>query len=431
MKIIHIVPGSGGGFYCQNCTRDIALVKELQKSGHDVLFVPLYLPIREMDDARDVARAPVFFGAINIYLAQKVPMFRRLPLFFRRWFDAPGLLRWAADQAGTTEAGGLGDLTLSVLEGRHGRQQRELDQLIDWLKTQPRADVVHISNALLLGMAPAIREALGVPVVCSLQDEDTWLDALDPVYRDRCWERIRELSRDVAMFIPVSDSFAVRIKGRLGVPDAQSRTVPIGVDPDLFVPPAAPPETPVLGFLSELTPPHGLDRLVEAFLLLKRRPSLNALRLHITGGSVDSGTPFLRRLHKRIAASGVADDVAFMNAYQPERRPGFLQSVSVLSVPAIRPEAFGLFQLEAMACGVPVCQPNLGGYPEIVEATGGGVIYKDLSVAGLADALYPLLSDRALAARYGQAGRTAVVEQFNLRRMAAEMTQVYREVAER
>ena len=62
LDIVHIGPGSGGGFYCQNCVRDMGLVKALHALGHDVLFVPMYLPSMELADSA-VAQAPVFYGA--------------------------------------------------------------------------------------------------------------------------------------------------------------------------------------------------------------------------------------------------------------------------------------------------------------------------------------------------------------------------------
>ena len=45
MKIIQIVPGFGGTFYCGNCLRDSALIQSLRKKGHDALTVPMYLPL--------------------------------------------------------------------------------------------------------------------------------------------------------------------------------------------------------------------------------------------------------------------------------------------------------------------------------------------------------------------------------------------------
>jgi glycosyltransferase involved in cell wall biosynthesis len=425
MNIVHIVPGSGGGFYCQNCVRDIGLVKALHAAGHDVLFVPMYLPFLELaGDA--VSQAPVFYGAVNVYLQQKIPFYNRLPAAWRRRLDAPRVLRWAAAKAGSTQAGGLGDLTLGVLDGPDGPHWRELEQMIDWLKTQPRPDIVHISNALLLGLAPAIRDALGAGIVCTLQDEDTWLDALPPSYRERGWQRVAELSRSVDAFTPVSAYYAEKMRARLNLAEARCHTIPIGIDVDACTPPPAPPVTPTLGFLSELTPPHGLDILLEAFLALRGRPELAGLRLRITGGNRDAHTPYLARIRARIAASEHAAAVEFVEACDEPHRSAFLRSLSVLSVPAIRPEAFGLFQIEAMACGVPVVQPRLGAYPEIVAATGGGVIYDAPGAGALAEALFPLLANPALAARLGAAGRAAVVEKFSLARMVADVTRVYR-----
>ncbi len=429
MRIFHIVPGSGGGFYCQNCVRDVGLARAQHGAGHEVLFVPMYLPFMEMADGA-VPQAPVFYGAVNVYLEQKVPLYRRLPAAWRRCMDAPALLRWAAGKAGATQADGLGDMTFSVIEGRNGRQRRELDQMIAWMKTQPPPDIIHISNALLLGLVPALRESFTARIVCTLQDEDTWLDALPPPWSERCWDRIRELARQVDGFIPVSMTYAALMQPRLGLSDAQCRVIPLGIATDTFVPPPAPPSVPTLGFLSELTPPYGLDILVEAFIALRRRPELANLRLRVTGGRLDTRTAFIRQVEARLEASGHGADVDIVEAYREPLRSGFLQSLSVLSVPARRPEAFGLFQIEAMACGVPVVQPRLGAYPEIVAATGGGVIYDDLSPAGLAKALYPLLVEPELAARYGRAGRAAVVASYGLPRLVVEMDRFYRGILE-
>lgn len=427
MTVVHIIPGSGGTFYCQNCVRDAGLVKALRAAGLDVWFIPMYLPLMDLA-GQGAAQAPVFYGAVNVFLEQVVPFYRRLPERWRRRLDAPGVLRWAAARSGSTEAGGLGALTLSVLDGMQGRQRNELEQMVAWLRTQPRPDLFHFSNALLLGLAPVLRETFGAGIVCTLQDEDSWLDALPPRHRERAWERVRELGRSVDRFVAVSHYYAGAMQARLGLPEEQCRTIPAGVDVAEFAPPATPPELPTLGFLSELSPAHGLEHLVEAFLRLRQRPGLGALRLRVAGGDGQAATPHLRRIRALLAAAGVAPESVFADAHREGRRADFLRGLSVLSVPAVRPEAFGLFQIEAMACGVPVVQPRLGAYPEIVEATGGGVLYEGTGPEPLAAALAPLLLDRSLAARLGAAGRAAVVERFSLERMAAETAGLYRDV---
>ncbi|MCB8999672.1 MAG: hypothetical protein H6540_06370 [Bacteroidales bacterium] len=67
MKILHIIPGSGGSFYCGNCLRDSKFVEALRQSDHQVVKLPMYLPLfaDEHDLSGDI---PVFYGAVSIYL---------------------------------------------------------------------------------------------------------------------------------------------------------------------------------------------------------------------------------------------------------------------------------------------------------------------------------------------------------------------------
>ena len=46
MRIVHLTPGTGDSFYCENCIRDAALVTTMRSLGHDVLIIPMYLPMR-------------------------------------------------------------------------------------------------------------------------------------------------------------------------------------------------------------------------------------------------------------------------------------------------------------------------------------------------------------------------------------------------
>ena len=131
---------------------------------------------------------PVFFGGVNVYLQQQFKLFRKTPRWVDQFFDAPWMLKQAAAREGTTEAAGLGPLTLSVLQGAEGNQKKELDRLIGWLRDHERPDVIHISNSLLLGLGVELKRALDVPLLCSLQDEETWLDAIDAPYNQRCWD---------------------------------------------------------------------------------------------------------------------------------------------------------------------------------------------------------------------------------------------------
>ena len=133
--------------YCGNCFRDNALVAELRRVGHDTLMLPLYLPMT-LDEADQSAGTPLFFGGINVYLDQKSAFFRKAPKWLHNLLSSPALLQWASGRAAKTRAADVGDLMLSMLRGEHGHQARELDDLIAWLKTQPKPDVICLSNAL-------------------------------------------------------------------------------------------------------------------------------------------------------------------------------------------------------------------------------------------------------------------------------------------
>src|SRR5208283_881718 len=121
---------------------------------------------------------PIFFGGINVFLQQKLKMFRRTPRWIDRVFDSPALLRLAGRLTGMTRAADQGAAAVSMLRGELGRQKKELERLASYLASSPAIDVVCLSTVLLAGLARRIKQAVGAPIVCLLQDEEEFLDAL-------------------------------------------------------------------------------------------------------------------------------------------------------------------------------------------------------------------------------------------------------------
>lgn len=424
MKIVYIVPGTGGTFYCQNCMRDCELVKTLRGQGHDVVMVPVYLPI--LTDANGLSRdVPVFFGGVNVYMQQKFKFFRNSPRWVDKFFDTGWMLRQAAAREGSTEAAGLGPMTLSMLHGADGNQKKELDRLIDWLVHHEKPEIVHISNSLLVGMAKELKAALDVPIICTLQDEETWLDDIDAPYSDECWNVMAEESVHIDAFIAVSHWYGGEMQKRMGIGGEKFHVVPLGIDLEDRHRSALSFDPPVLGYLSKMTESLGLGLLTDAFIKLKKNPKLRNLKLRATGGQVGADRKYVARLKKKLAKHGFESDAEFLDVFDGAGRRDFLQSLTVLSVPAIQGESFGMFITEALAAGVPVVQPNSGGFPEVVEATGGGVIYDAQNENGLTDALESLLLDPDSVQKYADHGRNVVMEQFGIERMAKDMVKVY------
>jgi len=428
MRVCYLVPGSGGTFYCQNCLRDYALVRALRRQHHDAILLPLYLPAFG-DDVDVNTNTPVFFGGINVYLQQHLSFFRKTPRWLDRLFDSRWLLKAASTREGSTNAADLGPMTLSMLEGRNGNQRKELDRLIKWLKGQDRPDVVHISNALLLGLVPGIKHALGIPIVCSLQDEEPWVDGMPDAYARLCWEAIARNAAHVDQFVATSAWYAGRMSKRLNIPQDRIAVVPLGIDTNDFSPADTPPTVPTLGFLSRLSESLGFELLVDAFIALKQDPALKDLRLRATGGCTAADRPFVNSLRHKLHKHGIANAFDFVPDFQRTDRREFLRTLSVLCTPVPNGEAFGIQLIEAMASGVPVVQPRAGAYPEIIDATGGGILYDPAEDGALVEALRSLLRDPERARALGQRGRTAVLERFDIAREVRDMLSVYETVS--
>jgi glycosyltransferase involved in cell wall biosynthesis len=413
MNLIQITPGAGGGYYCENCLRDAGLVRELRRRGHEALMVPLYLPpVAEGPSPAD--DVPIFFGGINVYLEQKTRLWGRLPQWMRGWLDARPLLRWAARRAGMTRTEDLGPPTLSMLRGEEGRQVAELEHLVGWLRERGRVDAVLLSNALLLGMARRMKEALGAPILCTLQDEDAFLDALPEPYRGQAWALLAERAADADAFLPVSRYYAGVMQRRLGLADERVHVVPLGVDVDDFAPAEESPDAPTVGYLGQQNPASGLDHLVEAYLAIRARGRVPGVRLKIAGGRTRGDEPYVAALRDRIAAAGADGDVEWLPIPDHNAKRDLLASLSVLSVPVREGLAFGLYVVEAAASGVPVVEPRAGALEELVEATGGGVLVPPDDPDALADAIEALLLDPERARALGRAGREAVRERFTV-----------------
>lgn len=427
MRIVQITPGSGGNFYCANCIRDSAAVRALRKAGHDALMVPMYLPPADEADSRRAA--PIFFGGINVYLQQKFSLFRKTPRWLDRLFDRPGLLKWVGRKARMTNAAELGETTLSMLRGEHGRQVKELDRLVEWLASRDRPDVVVLSNALLLGLARRIKDSLGAVVACLLQDEDTFLDMLPEPLRSRAWQSVSRRAAEADVFISVSRYYAEVMRERLELPAERIAVVYPGIDPGGYAPAGTPPDPPTLGYLSRMCREKGLDTLVEALVILKKDDRFAHLKLRVAGGKTADDDAFVDEVRLRLSDAGLTEDVEFLPNLPLPGKQAFLRTLSVLSVPERHGEAFGLHLLEALASGVPVVAPRNGAAPELVEATGGGLLCEPEDPASLAAALAELLLDPQRARDLGRRGREAVLANFTAERAALELTRAFEEAA--
>jgi glycosyltransferase involved in cell wall biosynthesis len=427
MKIVNIVPGFGGTFYCGNCLRDSAYVNSLREMGHDAITLPMYLPLTMNEKSPD-KEVPVFYGAVNIYLKQQFPLFRHMPGWMESFFDSKPLLKIAAKKAGSTRAHGLEKLTESMLLGQKGFQNHELERLVDFLKNHQKPDIVHFSNALLLGMARQIREEVKVPVVCSLQDEDVWVDVMEVSWRDKIWKLMADKCKDVDAFVAVSNYFAGIMQDKMQILSEKIHTIHIGVNPENYSY-SAPASSPrAIGYLSRICEENGFGILVDAFIRLKTDPGFKDLKLKVTGGMTGDDKSFLKQQMKNLEKNNLLMDIEIQHEFTQDDLKIFFKSLSVLSVPVLKGEAFGLYQIEALASGIPLVQPDLGAFPEVILASGGGVVYHPNTAEALSGKLAEVLSDPIKLNEMSLAGHKAVEDKFNCRKLTLQMLNVYESV---
>ena len=427
MKIAYIAAGAAG-MYCGSCLHDNTLAAALIKQGHDVALIPTYTPIRT--DETDVSMDRVFYGAINVYLQHSLKLFQYTPKFLHRFLDQPRLLSWIGKLGSSTDARELGPLTLSVLQGGRGRQKKELASLVDWL-VDFKPDIVHLTNSMFLGFAHQIKATLNVPVLCGLVGEDIFLDQLTEPAKSEVLRELRRRAQDVDGFVAPSKFYAELMAEYLAVPMTAMHVVPLGIGhQDLDSNPAGKPDDGPLtiGYLARICPEKGLHLLLEAFRLLTQGSARPNLRLAIAGYLGERDRRYLEDLKAKAQEWGIADRVTFIGEVDRIAKQEFLNGIDILSVPTTYEEPKGLFALEAMAHGVPVVLPRHGSFPEMIEATGGGILVEPNSPTALSEGLESLLDDTQERLRLGREGREAVLKNLSDEKMAQDTAELFESI---
>lgn len=432
LRVAYLTAGAGG-MYCGSCMRDNALAAALIRKKRDVILIPVYSPIRT--DEEDVSDGRVLYGGINIFLQQKSGLFRHLPKIADRLLDHPALLRLAMKRAGSSSPDVAAPITLSVLRGEDGAQKREVAKLIESLR-ELAPTIVHLPNAMFVGLAEPIRRALGVPVVCTLTGEDIFLEKLPPGSREEAFKLIRERVRHVDGFISVSRHYTAYAVEHFGIEPSRIHAVPLGISaaehslpdaPDVMAGAIVEQRPFTIGYLARVCHDKGLHLLAEAFSLLHARGRV--CRLVVAGYLGESDRPYFESVRVGLGEKNLHGHVEHLGEVDRAGKFRMLRSIDVFSVPTVYQEAKGLYILEALSQGVPVVQPAHGSFPELIEATGGGLLFEPHKAEALADSIEQLMDDPVRRAALGHAGREAVRSRFTDEVMADEAWRVFEKVA--
>ena len=426
MKIAHITAGAGH-MYCGSCLRDNTLAMALRAAGHDVQLIPTYTPTRT--DEANLSQDRVFLGGINVFLQQHLALFRRTPWVLDRLLDSPALLRLATRWGVSVDPAQLGAMTVSMLHGPDGFQRKEIEKLVRYLADEMQPEIVTLPNSLLIGLAPAIKAGLrGVPVCCTFQGEELFLDSLGEPYRAKALDLIREHAALIDAFIAVSQFGAGQMAGYLGLARSRIQVVPLGINLDGHAKRAgADPDPFTIGYLGRIAPEKGLHVLCEAYRRLASRGArLPPSRVWAAGYLGPEHRAYLAGIEQRMRDWGLSAQFRYHGELDRSAKLAYLRELSVLSVPGDYEDQKGLFLLEAMASGVPLVQPRRGAATEIVETTGGGILVTAGDPDALADGLAGMMSDPAMRRAYGTRGYDGVRSHYSAARMRDRALEVYR-----
>jgi len=351
------------------------VAKELIKAGHDCVLMPVYTPIRT--DVEDMSVDRVFLGGVNVYLAQKVPLFRYLPRWMVGWLDRPTVIKALTAKAGKTSSRLLGELTLSMLDGLHGNQGQEFDDLLGFLQTNIRPDTILLTNLLIGGVIPQM--ATNADVWVMLQGDDIFLDSLSESHRARAIELMRGLVGYTKGFICHSEAYAQSMGKLLSIPPSKLHVVPLGVAAGGFSEsqkgssPArleksadeAGSDTLRLGYLARMAPEKGLHQLIDAFIELRKKPQWQRLRLSLAGWLGPQHAEYWKEQQLKLKQAGLDQEWDYAGILSREQKVDFLKGLDLFCVPTCYADPKGIFLLEAVVAGLPYVMPDHGAFPEL------------------------------------------------------------------
>jgi glycosyltransferase involved in cell wall biosynthesis len=430
MKIVYLITGSGGAFYCGNCYRDMLYVRAIRKvPGIKVEAIPLYLPPDRKTTGNELDRH-VFFGAISLFLREKVPFLSNMPGFLDKVFDTMPMLKIASRFSGTTRTEGLEDITLHMIEGDNAFRKHEVDRLVRYLTRNGKPDVIHLSNALIIGLARQLKRRINVKTVCSLLNEDDWIEEMAEPFRSKAWNLIAAEASHIDTFITPSKYYRDLFIQKTGLPGNNISIVPLGFDPGVGTEVNENQHSPSIGYLCRVNHMNGFDKIVDAFIRLKSTSSYKDLTLHVCGGYTGDDKQFIREQIAKIKEHGFKSSVKIYPEFQGNAKQEFFANIDVMSVPVRKIDGYGLYILEANAAGVPVVQPATGAFPEILEKTGGGIIYAPDTVEDLSMSLDKLLLNKELRNKLSASGKKGVSENLSLEKMSSNLSGIYYKLAQ-
>ena len=287
--------------------------------------------------------------------------------------------------------------------------------------------LLHAHFALDGAAALPLQKQLRIPLIVTLHgyDATTRDEALRHTIAGRIFLRRRqELRERTRFFICVSEHIHQQALER-GVPECKIRTLPIGVDLNLFAPDPLRSRSrdPIVLFVGRLVEKKGCEYLIRAMTRVESR--YPAARLLIVGDG-----PLLDPL--RTQARAALRSCTFLGSQPPSVVRDLMHRASLIAAPSIvasngDTEGLPITLCEAQAIGLPIVAFHGPGVAEAVVENETALLVPPRDERGLAEAISTILADDDLAARLAAAGRRRAECLFSLEKQTVRLEDLYTE----
>ncbi len=305
------------------------------------------------------------------------------------------------------------------------------------LKMLDGFDVVH-SHCPPFGFARAVRNRLKVPHVVTYHCDTTMSEKFLGLKMPK-WviKAVESATNAYARWVlPKVDAIITTTESYASTSPVVSKfphyAIPIGIHYELFDSSAkkqgiteAKRDRKKVLFLGRLAANKGIDYLVKAIpMVLKAVPDAKFV---ICGEGEEK--PHVEAFIDKI---GVRDHIEFKGKVNLDQMVELYSTSAMFVFPSInRLEAFGIVQLESMACRTPVIASNIPGVNNVMDEGKSGLLVEPRNSEALADAIIKVLKDPNLAERMGQRGRELVETKYNWKTIGEQIENVYKLVLER
>ena len=169
--------------------------------------------------------------------------------------------------------------------------------------------------------------------------------------------------------------------------------------------------------VGRLSPEKGQTGLLEAFArVASNHPDV---QLTLVGDAPD-----LELLKRRANTLGIAEQVTFTGRLGEKDALDQIAHSDVLALPSFM-EGLPIVLMEAMAIGTPVIATRVAGIPELVNSGRSGLLFTPSDWNDLTDCMCQLADDRTLRAKLAREGRKSVETEFDIKRSAAAMRELF------